>query len=72
MVVEVANACEVKFVSPKAELVIYTAKTKVVMTVLKGWVPQSHIPQLMIRLTEVCFGIESAVTGPPEALIPLT
>ena len=53
MAVEIARAVDVAFVAPKLSLVMYTEKTNVVMTVLNGWVPQSHIPQAKTRRREL-------------------
>ena len=61
--VEIASAVEVVLVEPKLSLVRYTAKTKVVMTVLKGWEPQSHMAQPRIRLRPPWPSARRAVVG---------
>jgi hypothetical protein len=63
MPVEMASAIDVKFVAPKALLVRYTEKTKVVMTVLNGCAPQSHIPQAMTRRRDESV-LPSSAVGP--------
>ncbi len=65
--VEMAKAVDVALVAPKLELVMYTENTKVVMTVLKGWLPQSHIPHAMILRVEVGPATSRAV-GPAASM----
>src|SRR5659263_290974 len=61
IVVEMASDWEVWFSEPNDAEVMYTLKTKVVMTVLNGWVPQSHIAHEMIFLFEAGAAVDSAV-----------
>ena len=65
--VEIARAVDVALVAPKLSLVMYTEKTNVVMTVLNGWLPQSHIPHARILRREVGPATSRAV-GPAASM----